>query len=282
MGEEPKIFARKYFSARPRAQMLLYFCRLNFQRKEVANGSEEVGLEEDHEERREEGREEAQVTRRHGEKSQNATGRPGRTPGRPALRHYNLQRMTGHPPPSRRPIFSNLSPVARGALWVWACTFILAVALLASFLVREFLARRSVSAWPATTGTLLQAEAVGVFSGGSAKYRIDVAYTYEVNGRSYRGDRLTPGDGSFRDLRSAQSALRGLDSGRPVTVYYDPADPTRSVLRPPSPARQVLLLALPLLMAAAGGVLLYLLRKSRPPQPAAGAAASMEKPGVLP
>jgi hypothetical protein len=185
--------------------------------------------------------------------------------------------------PVRRPIFSNLSPVARGALWVWACTFILAAALLASFLVREFLAGRSASAWPATTGTLVQAEAVAVFSGGSAKYRIDVDYTYEVNGRPCRGDRLTPGDPYFRDLRSAQSALRGLDPGRPVTVYYDPADPARSVLRPPSPARQVLLFALPLLMAAAGAVLVHLLRRSTPPpQPPAGPVSSMEKRTVLP
>jgi hypothetical protein len=166
---------------------------------------------------------------------------------------------------------------------VWACAFILAAALLGSFLGREVLARRSASAWPATTGTLAQAEAVGVFSGGSARYRIDVDYTYEVNGRPYRGDRLTSGDAYFRDLRSAQSALRGLEAGRPVTVYYDPADPTRSVLRPPSPARLALLFALPLLMAAAGALVLYLLRKSRPPpQPTAGPAASMEKPQALP
>jgi hypothetical protein len=87
-----KIRARN-FSARQRAQMLLYFCRLNFSEKGGSHGSEEVGLQEDHEERREEvGREEEQVTPRHGEKSQYATGRPGRTPGRPALRHYNPTR----------------------------------------------------------------------------------------------------------------------------------------------------------------------------------------------
>jgi hypothetical protein len=155
-------------------------------------------------------------------------------------------------------------------------------ALFAIFLGREFLGRRSAG-WPATTGTLTQAEAVGVFSGGSARYRVDVDYTYEVNGRPYRGDRLTSGDAYFRDLRSAQSALRGLEPGRPVTVYYNPADPTRSVLRRPSPMGQILLFAFPFLMAGAGAVMLYLLRKSRPePRPAACAAASMEKPQKLP
>ncbi len=191
--------------------------------------------------------------------------------------------MNPDPPPPRRPTFATLSPATRAALRVWAWAFILAAALLGSFLGREFLARRAVSAWPATTGTLTQADAVGVFSGGSSKYRIDVEYTYQVDGRPYRGDRLTAGDAYFRDLRSAQAALRGLEPGRPVTVYYDPADPTRSVLRPPSPARQILLFALPLLMAGAGALVLHLLRKSRPaPQPVADTEASMEKPQALP
>src|SRR5687767_8833808 len=90
------------------------------------------------------------------------------------------------PPPlptSARPALSRLSPAARAALFVWACAFVLAAAVLAFFLAREFLARRAAGAWPATTGTLTHAEAVGVFSGGTAKYRIDVAYTYEVNSR---------------------------------------------------------------------------------------------------
>src|SRR5215207_7289779 len=128
------------------------------------------------------------------------------------------------PPPSRRPIFTTLSPAARGALLVWACAFLLAAAVLGFFLGREFLAGRATSGWPTVTGTLLAADAVGEFSDGSRKYRIDVEYTYNVNGRPYRGDRLAPGDARFRDLRAAQQTLRGLEVGGPVTFYYDPAD----------------------------------------------------------
>src|SRR5688500_12230293 len=100
-------------------------------------------------------------------------------------------------PDAPRPIFSTLSPAARGALFVWACAFLLAAAVLGFFLGREFRAGRATSGWPTVTGTLTAADAVGEFSGGSRKYRIDLEYTYEVHGRPYRGDRLASGDARF-------------------------------------------------------------------------------------
>ncbi len=76
-----------------------------------------------------------------------------------------------------------------------------------------------------------------------------VRYSYQVDGKSYIGKRLSfgVGGGSF-----VLWALRGLVPGGPVRVFYDPAKPFHSVLRPgPAPTAVILIVAGTLIALAA-------------------------------
>ena len=75
------------------------------------------------------------------------------------------------------------------------------------------------------------------------------ALLYQVDGKSYTGKRLSfgVGGGSF-----VLWALRGLVPGGPVRVFYDPAKPFHSVLRPgPAPTAVILIVAGALIALAA-------------------------------
>lgn len=76
--------------------------------------------------------------------------------------------------------------------------------------------------WRAVEGTVTQA--------GSPTGQVPegLRYVYSVGGRQYSGSRA-----AFQPLLSGGHALSELyQTGQPVTVYYDPGAPDRSVLRP--------------------------------------------------
>ena len=84
----------------------------------------------------------------------------------------------------------------------------------------------AASSWPGAEGEIVRSR----FTSGRTEtsHRVEVEYTFEVEGRTYRGSRisytLTRGPGFTRGARSRYPA------GTRVTVRYDPTDPTRSVL----------------------------------------------------
>lgn len=68
-------------------------------------------------------------------------------------------------------------------------------------------------------------------STSKARYGLRVSYTYSVDGKELVNDRISIagfGDPSFRHESEAAGVY---PRGSPVTVYYNPADPTQSVLR---------------------------------------------------
>ena len=65
----------------------------------------------------------------------------------------------------------------------------------------------------------------------NANYVPRISYEYTVHGRRYTGDRLAFGFGN-RSPQAAQALTRRYRSGRPVRVFYDSANPERSVLMP--------------------------------------------------
>jgi hypothetical protein len=97
-------------------------------------------------------------------------------------------------------------------------------------------ARQSLS-WPSTEGEIAHAALVyqpetGVSSSITSTYKADIGYRYKVNGANYSSSRI-----SLLDLASAAPGpaqgvvLRYPEKSR-VHVYYDPSDPSKSVLEP--------------------------------------------------
>jgi hypothetical protein len=63
-------------------------------------------------------------------------------------------------------------------------------------------------------------------------HRSKVVYEYEVNGRTYRGDRVTFGVVSSTTTGVSKRTARRYPVGTEVDVHYDPKMPSESVLRP--------------------------------------------------
>ena len=95
--------------------------------------------------------------------------------------------------------------------------------------------------WDAVQGTIT-ASGVQGYSGmpggghGRARFaRAGVAYTYEVDGMTYTGNRITFGaplgfGAGLQGAAAKQAARRS--PGDPVAVWHDPRDASRSVLHP--------------------------------------------------
>lgn len=82
--------------------------------------------------------------------------------------------------------------------------------------------------WSPTRGVVLSAEYRN--GGDKGSYSAAAAYTYTVAGQRYSGNRV-----SFAHQAGeayVEALIAPLQPGDPVTVYYDPADPRRSVLIP--------------------------------------------------
>ena len=94
-------------------------------------------------------------------------------------------------------------------------------------------AQQSLS-WPSTEGVIahsavLQQMQQTSSSTNAATYKADVVYRYKVQGRDYSSERLTLADFSSTAGR-AQSIVDRYVDGAPVTVYYNPVDPSDAVL----------------------------------------------------
>lgn len=88
-------------------------------------------------------------------------------------------------------------------------------------------------AWPSVTGEVSRALLVQEESGEGPLYRPSVSYRYSVDGRIYAGSNAFFGSRFGIPLRASVSArVSRLSSEGHVPVFYDPQDPSRSVLDP--------------------------------------------------
>ena len=102
--------------------------------------------------------------------------------------------------------------------------------------------RRSAG-WPRTTGTVLGGDmlrsetptASDIRVGYSVTYEPHVRHEYAVAGRRYENARLThAAQPQIPDSAAAQGQLSKYPVGGQVTVFYDPENPSDSVLVPGS------------------------------------------------
>jgi hypothetical protein len=99
------------------------------------------------------------------------------------------------------------------------------------------IAARSLT-WPKVAGTITRSEIRaeksegGENTGSSTSYRPDIAYSYEVSGKSYTGQRVRAGSVYVRTPKAAEAIREPYPVGRSVEVAYDPARPESSMLEP--------------------------------------------------
>lgn len=158
---------------------------------------------------------------------------------------------------------------------------------LAALVGRGIAATARTYAWTPAECTILES---GVLEHpGAAKaeesYRFTVAYRYEVDGRTYRGNVYRPGYAGSADLTAARRLAATHPFGARVPCWVDPRDPGSAILARRSPWSGLAIL-LPLAFVALGiGGLLFLWKvlpratsddagAPRPPRPLSARSAT--------
>jgi hypothetical protein len=96
-------------------------------------------------------------------------------------------------------------------------------------LYRYNLASESAS-WPSVQGKITYAHAESRKVKTGHQYLPAVKYSYRVDGKSYRGTRITASDPYQKTLTGAKDILKRYPVGGEVSVYYKPTDPGISLL----------------------------------------------------
>jgi hypothetical protein len=107
------------------------------------------------------------------------------------------------------------------------------IVLFAVTLPRSFREMGSAS-WPATQGTIMKTNLVRIFGPHQTEgYQPGLQYMYKVDGRSYVGTRIDfHTQDSVHAKESAESWLYKYPRGSAVRVYYDPKNPSITILEP--------------------------------------------------
>jgi hypothetical protein len=97
---------------------------------------------------------------------------------------------------------------------------------------------RQTSQWSVARGRVIQSKVVEFEAwdddSDSRRYRAAVMYTYEVDGVTYQGDRLTLGTFSSSSQGLARRTTAKYPVGSEVRVHYNPLSPGESVINPRS------------------------------------------------
>ena len=92
----------------------------------------------------------------------------------------------------------------------------------------------SMQSWREAPARMDRVELVADDSGDSTTYRVEAEYTYEWEGREYRGDRVSVHSGSDNvgsfHHRAAAELEEHRDSGLPFPCFVNPDDPSQAVL----------------------------------------------------
>lgn len=95
---------------------------------------------------------------------------------------------------------------------------------------------RASRSWPTVSATI-ESSSVRSYSTertGQPRYRYSprVRFSYEVDGVSYAGDRVSFRDDHYGKRASALEIARRYRPGSEVTIHYSPDDPSQAVLEP--------------------------------------------------
>ena len=96
-------------------------------------------------------------------------------------------------------------------------------------------AKKAAETWLTASGVVLDSS-VTVHRSRTSKgntsisYKPQVNYEYQVKDQKYSSDRIGFGSTSYSLRGKADKAIANYLQGAQVTVYYDPADPSKAVL----------------------------------------------------
>jgi hypothetical protein len=118
---------------------------------------------------------------------------------------------------------------------------------------------RQAAQWPSTRGTVESVEVYAVEGSQGAHWRPQVTYSYAVRGRLITATRLSLGKARFfEDAQRAQAYAGRYPARSAVTVFYNPAEVTESVLEIDTPRSVYVNLAFGVVLACLGPLLLVL------------------------
>lgn len=110
---------------------------------------------------------------------------------------------------------------------VWLTGWTVGVAIFDCVLAGSLYFQLRALTYPTANGTITHSGVTSNFDSN----QLAIVYTYEVDGRQYRGTRYSAFDvstnsGAWRDVAAK------LPVGAPVRVYYDPNDPSDAIIHP--------------------------------------------------
>jgi len=104
--------------------------------------------------------------------------------------------------------------------------------------VRLFFVARASSKWPTAAGKIIHVainESTRQYARGGGSYELFtpvVSYSYVIGQKSYRSETVSFRKEETRSYEKAMGTIGNLQSGQDIAIYYDPANPDRSVLYP--------------------------------------------------
>ncbi len=142
------------------------------------------------------------------------------------------------------------------------------------------------TSWPAVAGVVDRSEVVET-SGrrGKRSYKAEINYSYTVDGRRHRGNKLTFLESSWSSPARAAQVQAQYPVGAVVDVYYDPQNPARTVLEPGVNINDWAVLVAGLVCLAAGisfGVWPVMVHLRAGSADAVGIARPIEEPASFP
>ena len=117
---------------------------------------------------------------------------------------------------------------------IYIAFIVLGLGLVILAMVQIFKAKKAGKSWLTTPGritsSVVETRRERDMDGDQHTYHEPkVTYEYQVNELSYQGDEIGFGKRTMRQAKAEQIVTK-YRQGDPVTVYYDPADPAKTVL----------------------------------------------------
>ncbi len=86
--------------------------------------------------------------------------------------------------------------------------------------------------WKSTKGRIIKVRTSESKSGTKVRAAVGVIYTFKVNGKTYQGNKVAPGEewDTFTHTKDAVRHVAKLRANPEVTVYYNPKKPSESAL----------------------------------------------------
>jgi hypothetical protein len=110
--------------------------------------------------------------------------------------------------------------------------FMLVGTLVLFFGVRGVIRGNASVGWPTVPGIVQESSVEYQSSSKGGTYHARVRYTYDLEGATHSGSRVTYGDLGTSDPSHAQGIVNRHPAGKAVTLHYMPGDPDESVLEP--------------------------------------------------